>query len=62
MDTEKKDESNEKKEKKEIKVINGDGSDLNISPVYEHITSDTPSYNRKKENIVIPKGSSNNSK
>lgn len=49
----------EKEEKKEIKVITGDGNDLNISPVYDHIKSDIePDNNGKKKNIVIPKGSS----
>lgn len=46
-------------EKKEIQVVNGDGEDLNISPVYEHIKSDTiPADDKKKKDIVIPKGSS----
>lgn len=44
------------KEKKEIKVINGDGTDLNISPVYEHIKPDSPQNDKKKQNIIIPKG------
>lgn len=53
----------EKKSNKKIQIVNGDGSDLNISPVYEHINSDNPPYKQqKKENIVIPKGSSDNKK
>ena len=32
----------EKEEKKEIEVVNGDGSDLAISPVYEHIDAGKP--------------------
>ena len=32
----------EKEEKKEIEVVNGDGSDLDISPVYEHIDAGKP--------------------
>ena len=52
-----------KKQKKEIQVVNGDGTDLNISPVYDHIkSSNTPSNNKKKEDIVIPKGSSDKKK
>ncbi len=52
-----------KKQKKEIQVINGDGTDLNISPVYDHIkSSHTPSNDKKKEDIVIPKGSSDKKK
>ena len=31
--------SEEKDNKKEIEVINGDGSNLDISPVYEHINA-----------------------
>ena len=46
-------------EKKDIEVITGDGKDLDISPVYEHIKSDIVSDNgRKKKDIVIPKGES----
>ena len=50
-------EKNEKDQnpKKEIKVINGNGDDLNISPVYEHIKSDEDSSIEKKKNIIIPK-------
>ena len=40
----------------EIEIINGDGSDLNISPVYDHIKSGKPKCNDEKpKNIVIPK-------
>ncbi len=44
---------------KQIKVINGDGNDLNISPVYDHIKSDDNviDNNNKKKEIVIPKKS-----
>lgn len=45
-------------EKKEIEVVNGDGKDLDISPVYEHIKSDNVPGDDKKKDIVIPKGSS----
>ena len=55
-------EKKKKKEKKKIEIVNGNGSDLNISPVYEHIKSEIPSYKQKKGNIVIPKGSSDNKK
>lgn len=44
----------DKKEKlKKIEVITGDGEDLNISPVYEHLEVEKP---RPKENrqIIIP--------
>lgn len=45
----------EKEDKKEIEVISGDGSDLDISPVYEHISAARPKNKDKKpQNIVIP--------
>ena len=40
-------------EKKNIEVVSGDGSNLEISPVYEHLN--TPkSSDEKPKNIVIP--------
>ena len=46
----------EEKEKKEIKIVDGDGSDLDISPVYEDINDLRPkSKDDKPKNIVIPK-------
>ena len=46
-------------EKKDIEVITGDGKDLDISPVYDHIKSDVvPDNGGKKKDIVIPKGES----
>ena len=51
--------SENKEDKKEIKVVTGDGNDLNISPVYDHIKSDlVPDNDGSKKNIVVPKGSS----
>ena len=48
-----------KNKKREIQVVNGDGTHLEISPVYDHIKSpNTPSNDNKKKDIVIPKGSS----
>lgn len=48
--------SDEKNNKKEIKVISDDGSTLNISPVYEHISAAKPKIKEKKpKNIIIPK-------
>lgn len=41
-------------EKKKIEVINGNGKDLNISPVYKHLEVEKPKE-EKKENIIIPK-------
>lgn len=41
--------------KKEIEVVSGDGSNLDISPVYEHINVAKPKNRDKKpKNIVIP--------
>lgn len=48
--------SEEKNKKKEIEVINGDGSNLNISPVYEHINAAKPKNKDKSpKNIIVPK-------
>ena len=41
--------------KKDIDVISGDGSEINISPVYDHVILDKPNKKEKKEQIVIPK-------
>ena len=46
-------ESENKEEPKKIEVVTGNGEDLNISPVYEHLEVEKP---RPKENrqIIIP--------
>ncbi len=42
--------------KKNIEIIDGDGSNLDISHVSEHISSGKPKCTDKKpKNIVIPK-------
>lgn len=42
-------------DKKELEVISGDGSNLDISPVYDHLTAAKPKGNSQKpKNIVIP--------
>ena len=42
-------------EKKDIEVITGDGKDLDISPVYDHIKGNIVHDNDgKKKDIVIP--------
>ena len=47
--------SEEKEDKKQIEVINGDGTNLDISPVYEHINAAKPkSKDKKPKNIIIP--------
>ena len=58
-ENEKKEESLEieKEEQKEIEVINGDGSELDVSPVYEHLNAVKPKTKdeeEKKEKIIIP--------
>ncbi len=47
---------------KEIEVVSGDGNDLKISPVYEHIKFDNTQEEteKKKKEIVIPKGKNSN--
>lgn len=48
----------EKEEQKQIEVVTGDGSDLDISPVYEHLNAAKPkSIEKKEKDIVIPKES-----
>lgn len=42
-------------EKKNIEIVTGDGSDLNISPVYDHIDIEKPKENDEKKKIIIPK-------
>ena len=44
---------NDENERKEIEIVTGDGSELDISDVKEHLTSMRPKTNEKK-NIVIP--------
>ena len=35
-------EEDRKDEKKEIEVVNGDGSELDVSPVYDHLNAVKP--------------------
>ena len=47
--------SEEKQDKKEIEIVSGDGSNLDISPVYEHIdAAKQKSKDKKPKDIVIP--------
>ena len=47
--------SDKNEQKKGIKVISGDGSNLDISPVYEHINAAKPkSKDKNPKNIIIP--------
>lgn len=43
-------------DKKNLEVVSGDGTNLEISPVYEHLNAETPKTSKQKpKNIVIPK-------
>lgn len=44
------------KDRKDIEIIDGNGSNLEISKVYDHLNSGKPKCNDKKpKNVVIPK-------
>jgi len=47
-------------ESKKIEIVSGDTSDLNISPVYEHLHVAKPKKKAKK-NVVVPKVNKKNS-
>ena len=50
-------------EKKSIEVVSGDGSNLDISPVYDHLNASTPKSSKEKpKNIVVPKEKSKEEK
>lgn len=42
-------------EPKKIEIVSGDGTDLQISPVYEHLNLAKPNTNNQNKEIVIPK-------
>lgn len=43
------------KKPKKFEIINGNGKELDISPVYEHISTDKPkSAKQEKKDIVVP--------
>lgn len=43
-------------EKKNLEVVSGDGSDLDISPVYDHLNVAKPKSAKEKPTcIVVPK-------
>ena len=52
------DEEEEKKKNKDIEIVTGDGSDLNISHVYDHITLEKQEK-KNNEEIIIPKEKKN---
>lgn len=50
-------------DKKNLEVVTGDGSNLDISPVYEHVSAEKPQMNNNKpKNIIIPKIKKKNNK
>lgn len=48
-------------EKKDLEIVSGDDSNLNISPVYEHLNTAKPK-SKKPKNIVVPKEKSDEDK
>ncbi len=42
------------KESKKIEIVSGNGKDLNISPVYDHIDIEKPKEKNEKKKIIIP--------
>lgn len=41
---------------KQIQVVNGNGKDLDISPVYKHLSIQKPkTKDERKKEIIIPK-------
>lgn len=43
-------------EKKNLEIVSGDGSNLDISPAYDHLNASRPRpSSQKPTNIVIPK-------
>ena len=40
---------------KDIKIVNGNGSEIEISPVYDHLNSAKPEIKKEKKEIIIPK-------
>lgn len=42
------------KESKKIEIVSGNGKDLNISPVYDHIDIEKPKEEKEKKKIIIP--------
>lgn len=46
-------------EPKNIKVVEGDGSNLEISPVYDHINNIQQPRKKQRQEIIIPKVKNN---
>ena len=39
---------------KKIEIVSGNGKDLDISPVYNHIDIEKPKDDKEKKKIIIP--------
>lgn len=39
---------------KKIEIVTGNGKELNISPVYDHIDIEKPKEKNEKQKIIIP--------
>lgn len=39
---------------KKIEIVSGNGKDLNISPVYDHIDIEKPKKEKQNKKIIIP--------
>jgi hypothetical protein len=54
--SEEKFDKKDNKDNKDIEVVSGDGTNLNISPVYDNTSATRPkTQNEKPKNIVVPK-------
>lgn len=45
---------------KKIKIVPGNGKDLNISPVNDYINIEKPKKEKEKKKIIIPKEKNEN--
>ena len=50
----------ENPKQKDIEIITGDGKNLDISPVYDHVIIDKPITSEKKKGVIIPKEKKDN--
>lgn len=44
----------EKKDPKSIEILNGNGEGLDISPLYDHISIETPVEDSTNDQVIIP--------
>lgn len=47
---------------KKIEIVSGDGKNLNISPVYNHINIEKPKTEKQKKSVIIPQKKLNTKK